>query len=80
MCLAVPGRVERIEQHHGEPVGIVDFAGTTREVALSFLPGIAPGDWVIAHAGVAIQRLDEDAAAETLRLLDQLGDAEGGEP
>lgn len=76
MCLAVPGRIEHIVERHGQPVGVVDFAGTTREVALTFLPDATAGDWVIAHAGVAIQRLDEDAAAATLRMLDSMGGSE----
>lgn len=78
MCLAIPGRVVRIEEQFGQPVATVDFDGTLREVAATFVPDLAVGDYVIAHAGVAIQRLDEDAAAETLRLLGQLGDRPPG--
>jgi hydrogenase expression/formation protein HypC len=75
MCLAIPGRVLDIVSLHGEPVGVVDFEGTTREVALTFVPDVQVGDYVIAHAGVAIQRLDEAAAADSLRLFDELGGA-----
>lgn len=74
MCLAVPCRVLSVEEYLGERVGLVDAGGTTIEVALTFVPDVQPGDYVIAHAGVAIQRLDEAAAAETLRLYDELGD------
>ena len=74
MCLAIPGRVIEISEQHGLPVGLVDFDGTTMEIALAFVPDALVGDFVIAHAGVAIQRLDEAAAAETLRLFDEMGD------
>jgi hydrogenase expression/formation protein HypC len=81
MCLALPGRVLRIELQHGQPVATVDFDGTTREISVAFVPEVRPGEYVIAHAGVAIQRLDEAAAAETLALLAELGDAtETGDP
>jgi hydrogenase expression/formation protein HypC len=73
MCLAVPGLIMSIVERHGEPVALVDFAGTVREAALTFLPDARPGQYVIAHAGVAIQVLDEDAAATTLAMLDELG-------
>ncbi len=78
MCLAIPGRVIEITQQHGQPVGLIDFDGTTMEIALTFVPDAQLGDYVIAHAGVAIQRLDEAAAAETLRLYDELGESAGG--
>lgn len=72
MCLAIPGRVLSIGDQLGTRVAVVDFGGTTREVALSLLPDVTVGDHVIAHAGVAIQRLDEDAAATTLALFREL--------
>lgn len=72
MCLAMPGRVTALRVEHGEPIALVDFDGTTREVIASFVPEVAVGDYLIVHAGVAIQRLDEAAAAETLALLARL--------
>jgi len=79
MCLAIPGRVVRIDHRSGQPVAIVDFDGTMLEVAVTFVPEVQPGDYVIAHAGVAIQRLDEEAAAASLALFAELGDQETGE-
>jgi hydrogenase expression/formation protein HypC len=73
MCLAVPGRVIELRSKFGEPVVLVDFDGTTIEVVASFVPDVRPGDYVIVHAGVALQRLDEVAAAETLALLAEIG-------
>ena len=74
MCLALPGRVIELREQFGEPVALVDFDGTTREVVASFVPDLSPGDYVIVHAGVALQRLDEVAAAETLALFAEMGE------
>jgi hydrogenase expression/formation protein HypC len=78
MCLAIPGRVVELATRNGLPVALVDFDGTTMEIALAFVPDVQVGDFVIAHAGVAIQRLDEAAAAETLRLFDEMGEGSAG--
>ncbi|MDO8392081.1 MAG: HypC/HybG/HupF family hydrogenase formation chaperone [Actinomycetota bacterium] len=74
MCLAIPGRIVSIGEQYGQPVAMVDFGGTSQEVVLSLVPEAVVGDYVIAHAGVAIQVLDEAAAAETLALLAELGE------
>jgi hydrogenase expression/formation protein HypC len=49
-----------------------------REVGLALLPNVQPGDYVIVHAGFAIQVLDQAEALETLAILGKmasLGDA-----
>lgn len=66
MCLAVPGQVESITPPSEEQplaMGRVDFGGLTREVCLAPVPDVAVGDWVLVHAGFAIQRLQPDDAA-----------------
>ena len=68
MCLAIPGRLEEIQDRNG----IVDFGGVRRNVDLSLLENCKVGDYVIVHAGFAIQILDEKDALETLDLLRQL--------
>ena len=71
MCLAIPGE---LVETHGEGLqrtGRARFGGALREVSLALLPEVAVGDWVIVHVGVAIQRLDEEAAARTLAALDE---------
>ncbi|CAB4879039.1 unannotated protein [freshwater metagenome] len=73
MCLAMPARVISRHEQDGEHVALVDFDGTTREVIISFVPEVQVGDYVVVHAGVALQRLDERAAAETLALFAQMG-------
>jgi hydrogenase expression/formation protein HypC len=71
MCLAVPGRIIEIADR-GKPasMGKVEFAGVLRDVCLGLTPEAAVGDWVIVHAGFALNVLDED---EAQRVLDDLG-------
>ena len=69
MCLAVPLRIVRIENL----VATVDMYGGEKEVSLLLLPEEAQvGDYVLVHAGFALQKLDEEAANETLELLREM--------
>ena len=74
MCLAVPARIERID---GDSA-VVNIGGVERETSLVLVAGATVGDYVLLHAGFAIQVVDAAEAAETLRLLEELfaaGDA-----
>ncbi len=72
MCLAVPGRVLALAS--GEPLmARVAFGAIEQQVCVAYVPEVAPGDYVIVHAGFAISRLDEAAARRSLALLEQLG-------
>lgn len=73
MCLAVPGRVQEIYESHGLRTGRMDFGGVVKEVCLAYVPEVEVGDYAIVHAGVAISRIDEESALETLRLLEETG-------
>jgi len=77
MCLAIPGRVVELRGSGSDRLAVIDFDGTTREVVMAFVPEAQVGDYVIVHAGVALQCLDEEAAAETLALWAQIGEGEG---
>jgi hydrogenase expression/formation protein HypC len=61
----------RVTEIHGER-GRADIGGMEREIDLRFLPQVAVGDYVIVHAGFALQRLDEAEAEETLSLLREI--------
>jgi len=63
MCLAIPGKVVSIEGK----AATVDFGGTRREVRLDLLSKAKRGDYVIVHAGYAIQTLDEKEAKKILK-------------
>lgn len=67
MCLAVP---MRILIRDGES-GTVESGGVRYSASFRLLPDAAVGDYVLVHAGFAIQKLDVRDAEETLRLLDE---------
>jgi hydrogenase expression/formation protein HypC len=58
-------------------VGTVEYSGNSREVNLALVPQAGPGDWVLVHAGLALQIIEESAALETRALLEEL-DADRG--
>ncbi len=73
MCLAVPGRIEVVEDPDGDPLfrrAEVTFGGVRQTVSLACTPEAVSGDWVLVHAGLAIAVIDEAAAAETLALFE----------
>ena len=75
MCLGVPGKVVSIEA--GESVmamGKVSFGGILKEVCLAYVPDIQVGDYVIVHAGFALNQLDEQEAAEVFEILQEMGE------
>jgi len=72
MCLGIPGKIISIHQDGG----IVEMGGVQRKVGLQLVPEAKPGDYVLVHAGFAIQVIDENEARETLSLLEELFNAE----
>ena len=80
MCLAIPAKVEQINNNH---LATVDILGVTREVALDLTPAAKVGDYVLVHAGFAIEIVSEEFAQETLDLIKEfpeLADMEGLQP
>ncbi|MEJ2221488.1 MAG: HypC/HybG/HupF family hydrogenase formation chaperone [Desulfobacterales bacterium] len=65
MCLAIPSRITKIQNN----MATIDVEGVQREASLLLLEDARVGDYVIVHAGFAIQKLDEAAARQTLDLL-----------
>lgn len=69
MCLAIPSRVVSIEGL----TAVVDVCGARREANLMLLPEeVAPGDFVLVHAGFAMQTVDPETAEESLRFFQRL--------
>ncbi|HKN19625.1 MAG TPA: HypC/HybG/HupF family hydrogenase formation chaperone [Dissulfurispiraceae bacterium] len=69
MCIAIPSRIVTIS----DMTATVDVYGARREVSLLLLPEDASiDDYVLVHAGFAIQKIDSDAAAEALKLIKEL--------
>ncbi len=65
MCLAIPSKIVKIDNN----MATIDVDGVRREASLLLLEDAQVGDYVIVHAGFAIQKIDEAAAMETLQLL-----------
>ena len=75
MCLAVPGKILSIDEQN--PVvrsGRVEFGGIVKEVSLACVPEAKIGDYVIVHAGFALNVLDEEQARITLDYLQQISE------
>ena len=73
MCLAVPGQILSITGD--DPItraGRVSFGGVVKEVSLAYVPEAAVGNYVIVHAGFALNVIDEEEAQKTLDLLRQI--------
>ena len=65
MCLAIPARI--IEKD--DSLAVVDIGGVRREANLTFIPDAHVGDYVLIHAGFAIQKWDEEAVREFNEII-----------
>ena len=71
MCLAIPARITHID-----PVtdtAEVNLGGVTKEVSLALVSDAAIGDYVLVHVGYALNKLSEEEAEHTLRLIEEMG-------
>jgi len=69
MCLAIPSRIIELN----DIMATVDVQGARREASLMLMPeDVAIGDYVLVHAGFAIQKVDEAAALDALRLINEM--------
>ena len=76
MCLAVPMKLIEIRPNGS---GVGDVSGSRYDVDLSLIDNPANGDYVIVHAGFAIERLDEDEANTRLDLFSELAQLQTSE-
>jgi hydrogenase expression/formation protein HypC len=78
MCLAIPGKIVEIVEDADTALrrGKVDFAGVKKEISLAFTPDAAVGDYVIVHAGFALNTVDEDEARKIFEHLDAMAELE----
>ena len=74
MCLAIPGRVLEIFEENGLVMGLIDYAGTRNQACLIYTPEAEQGDFVLVHAGFALQILNEKEAQDSLRELSRLSE------
>jgi hydrogenase expression/formation protein HypC len=64
--LAIPAQIRKLDDGH---LGTVDIMGITREISFDLTPTAKVGDYVLVHAGFAIEIVDENFANETLDLI-----------
>ena len=69
MCLAIPSKVVEIKNL----IATIDVYGARRDVSLFLLPEeVSIGDYVLVHAGFAIQKIDKEAGDDAIRLINDL--------
>jgi len=70
MCLAVPLKIVKINGKDAE----AEIEGVRRKIRVDFIKDPIPGEYVIVHAGFAIEKLDEKQALENLKLVREVTD------
>lgn len=73
MCLGVPGKILEVYEVENLRMAKIQFGGIVRESCLQYVPEAVVGDYVVVHVGFAISRLDEEEAARTYQLLEEMG-------
>lgn len=68
MCLGIPGKIEEIKGH----LATVSFGSVRREIDIRLLEEVNVGDYVLVHAGVAINKINQQEAEETLALIREI--------
>ncbi len=76
MCLAIPAKITEIKN---DSLATVDILGVTRDIALDLTPNAGVGDFVLVHAGFAIEVVDPEYAQETIDLVKQFPELIGDE-
>ena len=70
MCLGVPVKIVQIKGNEG----VAEFKGVKKKINLELLENVKKGDYVILHAGFAIQKMEPEEALETLKLFEELSE------
>lgn len=68
MCLAVPGRIKKIEDGYAD----IDYGGLCKRASLRLVPQAKVDDYVLVHAGFVIQILEQSAGEELERLITEM--------
>jgi hydrogenase expression/formation protein HypC len=73
MCLAIPGKLIEISRDaQGVRMGKANFGGIVKQVCLEYTPEVNTGDYVLVHVGFALGKVDEEEAARTYQLLEEM--------
>jgi len=71
MCLGIPAKILET----GDGAAVVELGGVRREISVMLVDDVSAGEWVIVHAGFAIEKLSEEEAAQTLALFREIADS-----
>lgn len=72
MCLAIPGKILIIDRSIPEmAMAKVDFGGVIKKICVQWVD-VKEGDYILAHAGMAISTIDTEAAQATLEDIKKL--------
>ncbi len=75
MCLAVPGKIISIDASDPDlKMAKVKFGGVIQDVCIQWLDDVSIGDYVMAHIGTALSKIDEEDAQIMLESLAAMGD------
>jgi len=69
MCLGVPGKILEVKENG---IAVVDVDGNQMEISIRLTPEVEPNQYVLIHAGFAMEIMDEEVARETMRLIKEL--------
>ncbi len=81
MCLGIPGKIVAIDENIPK-LATVDVGGVRRAINISCIvdedhpPESCVGNWVLVHVGFAMSRINEEEAAKTLQLLEEMGEVQ----
>jgi hydrogenase expression/formation protein HypC len=68
MCLAIPGKIEKILDNN---YAIADFGGVKKNICIDFIKDVKVGEYVNVHVGFAINKINEKQAKENLKLINE---------
>lgn len=73
MCLAIPGKILSIDRSVPElTMARVDFSGIVKNICIQWIDNVSEGDYILAHAGMALTAVDTKEAEQTLEDLKKL--------
>jgi hydrogenase expression/formation protein HypC len=72
MCLGIPGKIVATDESASLRMGKIDYGGVIKEACLAYVPEAKVGDYVVVHAGFALNVLTPDEAEETLKVFREL--------
>lgn len=71
MCLSIPAKILSISGSMAE----VSAGGSVFKAGIQMIEDARPGDYILLHAGFAIQKISEEEALETIRIIDEMNDS-----